>query len=193
MKYRQQAAPRMAGNPVLGFLSARPTGNGAHATVARMLRLMGILVLVGAAVSIVNAILTMALGTGYIDTGVAAANAASVLISLLIGLAIMAVLCWWITFTLTAWTNHDPRAANHVLVLAILGTVFGILGVLGGLAGGFLVGSALYGSGISLLATVVGILQLLVSAGYAYCGILILTNRTRATAGTGTMRGGATG
>jgi len=174
----------MAGNPVLGFLSVQPTGDGPHATVTKMLRLLGILVLVGFAVSVLGALLQIALGTAYMDTGVAAANTASAIIGLVIGGAIAAAVCFWITYTINAWTTGQPNGATHALVIAILATVFGVLGVLGGLMG-FGLGVALFGAGVSVFATVVGVLSLLVAAGEAYCGIMILTNRSKATAGSG--------
>jgi hypothetical protein len=179
----------MAGNPVLGFLSVHPTGDGPHATVTKMLRLLGILALAWAAVNVIGSILQMAMGTAYLDTGAAAVNGASAIISIVFTVAITAALLFWITFTINAWTSNDPRGSTHALVIAILATVFGALGVLGALAGGFLIGAALFGSGVSVLATVVGVLGLLVSIGELYCGIMILTNRGKATAGTGRPAG----
>lgn len=171
----------MAGNPVLGFLSVQPTGDGPHATVTKMLRLLGIVILVGAAVSILSSLLGVALGADY--SASAGAAGASAIISLVIGLAITALVLWWLTFTITAWSNRDPRGSTHALIIAILATVFGVLGVLGGLVGGMFLGAAVFGAGVSPLFMVVGILQILVSAGYAYCGIMILMNRSKATAG----------
>lgn len=179
----------MAGNPVLGFLSVQPTGDGPHATVTKMLRLLGIIVLVGFAVNVLGAILSIALGTAYLDTGVAAASAVSTVMSLVFGAAIAAAVCFWITYTLTAWNNRDPRGNTHALVIAILATVFGALGVLGSFAGGLLLGSALYGSGVSLYATVIGVLGLVVAGFEAYCGIMILMNRGKATGTSGTTAG----
>ena len=179
----------MAGNPVLGFLSVQPTGDGPHATVTKMLRLLGIVILVGVAVSILGTILGVALGADYSDA--AGAAGASAVISLVVSLAITALVLWWLTFTITAWNNRDPRGNTHVLVIAILATVFGALGVLGGLVGGVFLGAAIFGAGVSPLFMVVGVLNLLVSAGYAYCGIMILMNRSKATAGNTAPAGAA--
>ena len=176
----------MAGNPVLGFLNVQPTGDGPHATVTKMLRLLGIVILVGAAVSVLSTLLGVAMGSSY---STAAASGAGAIISLVIGLAIMALVLWWLTFSVTAWNNRDPRGNTHVLVIAILATVFGALGVLGGLVGGLFVGAAIFAAGASPLFMAIGVLNLLVSAGYLYCGIMILMNRSKATAGTGTAMG----
>ncbi|MFA5943829.1 MAG: hypothetical protein WC876_05110 [Candidatus Thermoplasmatota archaeon] len=181
----------MAGNPVLGFLSVQPTSAGPHATVTKMLRLLGIAVLIGAAFSVLNALLIMVMGTAYFDAGVAGAAAASAVVSLVISLAIAAAICFWITYTVTAWNNRDPRGSTHALVLAILATVFGAIGVLGGLTGAAL-GAAIFGSGATALYMVINGLGLLVSALEAYCGIMILMNRSKAT-GTGATTPGATG
>ena len=182
----------MAGNPVLGFLEARPTGTDPHSTVTKMLRLLGIAVLVGFAVSVLGAILGIVMGSAYLGTEGNALNTASAIIGVVIGGVITALVCWWITFTITAWTNNDPRGSTHALIIAILATVFGALGVLGGLLGGMLVGTAIFAAGVSPMYMVVGILNLLVSALELYCGIMILVNRSKATQGT-TARTGATG
>ena len=174
----------MAGNPVLGFLEARPTGNDPHSTVTKMLRFLGIAVLVGFALSVVNGILGIAMGSAYNDAPGAAINAASAIIGIVIGGAIAVAVCWWITFTITAWTTNDPRGSTHALVIGILATIFGALGVLGGLLGGLLVGAAVFGAGLSPLYMVVNGLTLLVSAAECICGILILVNRSKATQGT---------
>lgn len=152
-----------------------------------MLRLMGIVILVGAAVSVLSTLLGVAMGSAYSDA--AAVAGAGAIVSLVVSLAITALVLWWLTFTITAWNNRDPRGSTHALIIAILATVFGVLGVLGGLLGGLFVGAAIFVAGVSPLYMVVGLLQLLVSAGYAYCGIMILMNRTKATAGTGNAAG----
>ncbi len=178
----------MAGNPVLGFLNVQPTGDGPHATVTKMLRLLGIVVLVGAAFSIVNALLMMTMGTAYFDAGVAGAVAASAVVSLIISLVIAAAICFWITYAITAWSNRDARGNTHVLVIAILATVFGAIGVLGGLTGAAF-GAAVFGAGASVLYTIVNGLSLVISAAEAYCGIMILMNRSKATSSTGNAAG----
>ncbi|MEA3136781.1 MAG: hypothetical protein QOC71_1062 [Thermoplasmata archaeon] len=164
----------MAGNPVLGFLSVQPTGDGPHATVTKMLRLLGIIVLVGAAFSVLNGILLMAMGSTY---GPVAGGSA--IIGIVFALAIAAAVCFWITYTITHWNNHDPRGNTHALVIGILAAVFGVLGVLGGLVGG-LVGAAIFGAGASAIYMLVNGLSLIVSAAEAYCGIMILMNRGKA-------------
>lgn len=173
----------MAGNPVLGFLDARPTGTDPHSTVTKMLRLLGIAVLAGFAVSVIGTILGLVLGSDYVGATGSAANAAGAIIGLVIGAVITALVCWWITFAVTAWANNDPRGATHALILAILATVFGALGVLGGLLGGMLVGTAIFAAGVSPAYMIVGILNLLVAALELYCGIMILVNRSKATQG----------
>lgn len=178
----------MAGNPVLGFLEARPTGNDPHSTVTKMLRFLGIAILAWFVFSIVTNVLQIAMGDAYIDAP-GPINAASAIIGIVIAGVITALVCWWITFTITAWNANEPRGSTHALVIGILATVFGGLGVLLSLVGAGM-GAALYGSGVSVLATVVGILTLLVSAFECYCGIMILVNRSKTTQGT-TARAGA--
>lgn len=172
----------MAGNPVLGFLSVQPTGDGPHATVTKMLRLLGIVVLVGFAFSVLNSVLLLAMGDAYFDGAAAGLMAAGAVGALVIALVITALVLWWITFTIAAWNNHEPRGSTHALILAILATVFGALGVLG-VFGLFSAGP---------LYLVVNLLNVLVAAAELYCGIMILMNRSKATAGTGNPRMGAT-
>ena len=182
----------MAGNPVLGFLEARPTGTDPHSSVTKMLRLLGIAVLAGFAVSVLGAILGIVMGSEYLGTTGTAINTVGTIIGLIIGAAIAAAVCWWITFTVTAWMNNDPRGSTHALILGILATVFGALGVLGGLLGGMLVGTAVFAAGVSPMYMVVGTLNLLVAALELFCGIMILVNRSKTTQGT-TARMGAAG
>lgn len=181
----------MAGNPILGFLEARPTGNDPHSTTTKMLRFLGIAVLAGFALTVINAILGIVIGNEYGGTTGAAVNAGSAIFSIVIGGAITALVCWWITFTTAAWAHNDPRGSTHALILGILATVFGALGVLGGLLGGMLVGTAVFAAGVSPIYMVVGTLSLLVAAAECFCGIMILVNRSKVTQGT-TTRTGAT-
>ena len=181
----------MAGNPVLGFLEARPTGNDPHSTVTKMLRLLGVAVLAWFAFAVLNNILQVAMGNAYLDGPGSAINAASAVVSIVISGAITALVCWWITFTVTAWATNDPRGSTHALVIGILATVFGGLGVLSALVGVGL-GAAIFGAGVSAIYMVVGILTLLVSALECYCGIMILVNRSKTTQ-TATTRMGAAG
>lgn len=178
----------MAGNPVLGFLSVQPTGDGPHATVTKMLRLLGIVVLVWFAVSTLGNILQLTLGDSYYD-GVApgllsaGAVAASAIIGIVIAAAITAAVLFWITFTINAWTNNDPRGSTHALILAIIAVVLGGLGALGLLGALAVTGYPLYMMMV-ILGGLVGLAEL-------YCGIMILTNRGKATAGAGNPRMGA--
>lgn len=170
----------MAGNPVLGFLSVQPTGDGPHATVTKMLRLLGILVIVGAGLAVIDALLGIAMGAAYSS----AATGASAVVGLVFALIFAALVLWWITFTITAWNNRDPRGNTHALVIAILATVFGALGVLGGLVGGVFLGAAIFVAGVSPLFMVLGLLRILLAGAEAYCGIMILVNRNKVAAGT---------
>ena len=181
----------MAGNPILGFLEARPTGTDPHSTVTKMLRFLGIAVLAGFVVTVVNGVLGIALGATYNDAPGAAINAVSAIISIVIGGVIAALVCWWITFTVTAWANNDPRGSTHALIIGILATVFGGLGVLGGLLGGFIVGAAVFGAGLSPIYMVVNGIGLLIAAFECFCGIMILVNRGKVTQGTTTRVGAA--
>jgi hypothetical protein len=178
----------MAGNPVLGFLSVRPTGVGPHATVTTTLRLLGIAVLAGLAVSVLNSLLMLVLGATYFDAGVAGIAAASAIMGLVFAVAIAAAVCFWITFTITAWNNRDPRGSTHALVLAILATIFGVLGVLGGLTGAA-IGNAVFAAGVTPLYMIVNGLSLAVAAFEAYCGITILVNRGKVTTSPGPVAG----
>ncbi|MHB1262328.1 MAG: hypothetical protein ACYC2H_11515 [Thermoplasmatota archaeon] len=174
----------MAGNPVLGFLNVRPTGSGPHATVTRMLRLLGIIVLIGAAFSVINTVLMVAMGTAYYGVAGAAIGGAA-FVGLVFGLAITAAVLFWITFTITAWTTNDARGPTHTLVIAIIATVLGGLSVLFGLTGGLLTATA-YPTYM-----LVNVVSLLISAAEVYCGVMILTNRSKAT-GTGANAAGTT-
>ena len=176
----------MAGNPVLGFLSARPTGDGPHANVTKMLRLLGIILLVSFVVTLVSGVLGVALGASYYAvsaTAVSATNSAVLTAGYIVGivfsLVITGLVLWWITFTVNAWMNREPRGATHALIIGILATVFGALGALTGLLGG------VFGATKYPMYMVLTLLSALVSAAEAYCGIMILMNRSKATAGTG--------
>ena len=166
----------MAGNPVLGFLSVRPTGDGPHATVTKMLRLLGILLLVGLVVGIVNGVLTLALGASYFDGPGAGLAAAGAIGGIIISIVLYGAALFWITFTINAWINRDPRGATHALIIAIIATVFGALGALGLLGALAATAYPMY-MAMSILAGLIAI-------GYLYCGIMILTNRSKATTGT---------
>lgn len=181
----------MAGNPVLGFLSANTTGTTPRDVVTKNLRWLGIAGLVWFVVNAVGRLLAATMGTAYLDTGVAAVNTVSAIIGIVISALITAAILFWITYTINAWTNGQANGSTHALVIGILATVFGALGLLGTLAGGALMGTALYGSGVSVLATLIGVLGLVVSVFELYCGIMILTNRGKAT-GTGGKAAGTT-
>jgi hypothetical protein len=163
----------MAGNPVLGFLSVQPTGDGPHATVTKMLRLLGIVVLVGVGLSVLNAVLLLAMGNSYYGGALGGFLAAGAVGGLIVSLLIAAAICFWITFTINAWANHDPRGATHALIIGIIAAVLGALGVLSNLAVfGVFAGYPIYG--------VINLLSLLLAAAEAYCGIMILMNRSKA-------------
>ena len=179
----------MAGNPVLGFLSANTTGTTPRDVVTKNLRWLGIAGLVWFVVNAVGRLLAATMGTAYLDTGVAAVNTVSAIIGIVISALITAAILFWITYTINAWTNGQANGSTHALVIGILATVLGAIGVLGGLAGVGFAASPLYGSGVSVVAMLVGVLTLAVSAFELYCGVMILTNRGKAT-GTG---GNATG
>ena len=171
----------MAGNPVLGFLSVQPTGTGPHATVTKMLRLLGIVVLVGFVLSIVSNVLFMTMGASYYDGPGGVALGSLGIVSIVIGLVITGLVLFWITFAITAWNNGDPRGNTHVLVIAIIATVLGAIGALGLLGALAATAYPMY-MGLSVLSG-------LVAVGELYCGIMILMNRGKATAGTGTAMG----
>jgi hypothetical protein len=168
----------MAGNPVLGFLEAQPVGDDARSTVTKMLRLLGIVVLAGFAVGVINALLMIAMGETYAGTTGAALATGAAIVGLVISLAITVAVCFWITLAIRAWSSGQATGNTHVLVIGILAAVFGLIGVLLGLAG--VGGSALYGAGIPIAFTLVNALSLLVAAGEALCGILMLVNRGKA-------------
>jgi hypothetical protein len=164
---------------ILGFLAPPPTDPSPHSMVARCLRWLGILVLVNLAVSVLNTLLRLA-GVDGFGNGRAAA-AAGAIIGLLIGIAIAAAICFWITYTVLAWLARRPDGTTHVLILGILATVFGALGVLGALGLGAF--GAAFGLGGSGLFIVMALLDLLISAATLVLGILLLVNRSKATAG----------
>jgi hypothetical protein len=171
----------MAGNPVLGFLSVQPTGDGPHATVTKMLRLLGIVLLVGFVVGLIGNVMLLTMGTEYYDGPTAGLAAAGALGGIIIGLVVTGLVLSWITFAINAWANRDPRANTHVLVIAILATVFGALGALG-VFGALAAADYPAYMAITLVSGLIGIAE-------AYCGIMILANRGKAAAGTGTTMG----
>lgn len=173
----------MAGNPVLGFLSVHPTGDGPHATVTKMLRLLGILLLAAFVFSAVNSLLLLTMGDSYYDGTAAGFAAAGAVVALVISILLYGAALFWITFTINAWNNRDPRGSTHALVIAIIATVFGAIGVLGVFG--------LFAATAFPIYLVVNLISVLLAAGYLYCGIMILTNRSKATAGTGTPVGTA--
>lgn len=167
----------MVGNPVLGFLEAQPVGDDARSTVTKMLRWLGIAVLVGFVFNLLNAVLTIAMGSTY--AGSTALATTTAIAGLLFALVITAAALFWITYTIRAWSTGNPSGSTHALIIGILAAVFGGLGVLGGLVGG-MVGTALFGSGLPVLYVVVNAIGLLVSAAECFCGIMILVNRGKA-------------
>ena len=171
----------MVGNPVLGFLQAQPIGDNARATVTKTLRWLGIALLVAFAFNVLNAVLSIAMADAYGGSTVLGVGAA--ITGIVFGLVLTGLACFWITYTITAWSAGQPNGSTHALIIGILAAVFGGLGVLGGLGGG-LVGAALFGT--SGLYTVVNGIGLLVSAAQCVCGVLILVNRGKATTTTGT-------
>jgi hypothetical protein len=171
----------MAGNPVLGFLNVQPNGTGPHATVTKMLRLLGIVVLVGFALSLVSNILFMAMGNSYYGGAGGVALGSLGIVSIVIGVVITGLVLFWITFAITAWNNGDPRGNTHVLVIAIIATVLGAIGALG------LLGALAATAYPTYMA--ISVLSGLVSVGELYCGIMILMNRSKATTGTGNTMG----
>jgi hypothetical protein len=171
----------MAGNPVLGFLSVQPTGDGPHATVTKMLRLLGIVVLVGFVVSLVSNVLFMTMGTAYYGGPGGVALGSLGIVSIVIGLVITGLVLFWITFAITAWNAGDPRGNTHVLVIAIIATVLGALGALGLLGALAATAYPVY--------MVMGVLSGLIAVAELYCGIMILMNRSKATTGTGRTMG----
>lgn len=172
----------MAGNPVLGFLEAQPVGDDARSTVTKMLRLLGIAVLAWFVVSLLNAVLTIALGNDYGGTN-ALANTTAIA-GVVFSLVVTAAILFWITYAIRAWSAGNPSGSTHALIIGILAAVFGGLGVLGGLLGG-MAGAALFGGDFPVLYVVVNAIGLLVSAFECYCGIMILVNRGKATNPTG--------
>ena len=174
----------MAGNPVLGFLSVQPTGTGPHATVTKMLRLLGILVLVGFVIGVVGNVLSMTMGTTYFDGPGGVSLGGLGIVGIVIGLVIAGLVLFWITWTINAWTTGNPSGNTHVLVISILATVFGALGAFGILAALAFTNYPIY--------MAITVLNGLVSIGELYCGIMILMNRSKATTTTGTRMGGTT-
>lgn len=175
LNYSSQAQSPMAGNPVLGFLEAQPVGDDARSTVTKMLRWLGIAILVGFALGLVNSLLVIAMGDNY--TGAGGLATAAAITGLVIALAITGLACFWITFTIGAWSAGQANGATHALVIGILAAVFGGIGFLASLGG---MGGGLYGAGIPVLYTLVNVLSMLVSGAEAVCGILILVNRGKA-------------
>lgn len=176
----------MAGNPVLGFLNVQPTGTGPHATVTKMLRLLGILVLVGFAFSLLNSVLLISMGNAYFDGTAAGLAAGGAVVGLVLALVITGAVLFWITFTINAWATGDPRGSTHALIIGIIATVFGAIGVLGVFG--------LFAAAAFPIYMVLNLVSVLIAAGELYCGIMILMNRGKATAGSGTtMTGGTTG
>ena len=171
----------MAGNPVLGFLSVRPTGDGPHATVTKMLRLLGIVVLAGFVVGLVGNIMLLTMGASYYDGPAAGFAAAGAVGGIILGILITGAILFWITFTINAWNNRDPRGSTHALIIAIIATVLGVLGAFG------LLGALAATDYPTYMA--IGVLQGLIAVAEAYCGIMILVNRNKATTGTGAPMG----
>jgi hypothetical protein len=173
----------MAGNPVLGFLNVQPTGDGPHATVTKMLRLLGIVILVGFVVGLIGNLLLLTMGATYYDGPAAGLAAAGAVGGIIIGLLITGAVLFWITYTINAWTTGQPNGATHVLVIGILATVFGGLGLLGLLG--------LFAATAFPVYLVINLVSVLVAAGELYCGIMILTNRSKTGTGTGRTMGAA--
>ena len=173
----------MVGNPVLGFLQAQPVGDDARVKTTRMLRMLGIVVLAGFVLSILNGVLLIAMGADYGGGTGAALGTAAAVTGIVIALVITGLVCWWITYTIGAWSSGNPSGATHALILGILATIFGGLGVLGTIGG--VGGATLFGADINVLYSVINTLSLLVAAGELVCGILILVNRGKAMAPTG--------
>lgn len=167
----------MEGNAVVGFLSVRPTGTGSAAKVLSALRWLGVAVFVGAVLSVLHSVLTLALGRSYADSGLGDAELlAGSVVGIVVTLVVTGLVGFWITFTCRAWAQGEPRAATHTLVLGVLAVVVGALGLLGALAVG---GSTIVSGGLSLTARVVQGLTIPVSAVELGCGIVVLANRGR--------------
>lgn len=156
-----------------------PVGNEPFHKVARFLRLTGILVLVYAAVNVLDSVVTIAFASQLGAYG--AAGAAGEIPSLVIALAISAAVSFWVSYTYFHWLRRDAQGWNHANYLGIVMIVLGGLGTLA-----FLVGLAL----VTLLFALAGpfgmILAIFVLAGGALTvlelvlGILIVTNRGKA-------------
>lgn len=170
----------MVGNPVLGFLQAQPVGDDARATVTKMLRLLGIVLLCAFVVGILNGVLIVAMGADYAGGTGASIAAAAAVVGIVISLVITGLACWWITYTMGIWGAGNASAGTHVLIIGILATIFGAFGVLGTLGG--IGGRALFGNGISPLYSVLSAVGMLLSAGELVVGILMLVNRGKAMA-----------
>jgi hypothetical protein len=165
----------MAGNPVLGFLSVQPTGDGPHATVTKMLRLLGIVVLVGFVVGLVGNVMLLTMGSAYYAGPAAGIAAGGALVGIILGIVITGAVLFWITFTINAWSNRDPRGSTHALIIGIIATVLGVLGAFG------LLGALAATAYPTYMA--ISVLSGLIAVAEAYCGIMILVNRNKATAG----------
>ncbi len=163
---------------MLSFLTRQPpTGTGGWEAGAKFLRLSGITILVGGA-------LTLLLSVWYwvslqAHPEFAALYAAWTMMNVVFGLAVLAAGTWWVNFAYNHWCNRDVRGYKHSLIIAVLLVVFGGWGAYGLLTG---LGRMSTFSGSGILGTVYT-LQLLVSGLFALAclgtGIMVLVNRNK--------------
>lgn len=155
-----------------------PHGGGPYEANARFLRFAGILVLVGAGLAVLEAILTLAFAGALAEHGpggeaLGSMVAGGAIVMLVIGLAIYAGASFWVSYTYFHWLHRDRRGYGNCLGIGIVMIVLGGLGALDGLSELSYLGAG----GAGALVGLTSLLALAVSVLILVFGILLLVNR----------------